>query len=80
MRPTLRCRHCGGKGVVPNAAFIGASMRTKRERLGLGVRQIARLARCSASYVSDLESGRRGWDGPVAQRISELLRVAGRRA
>lgn len=49
------CRECGQPRRVRN----GAHLRALRERRGLSLREMARRLAWSASYLSDVERGRR---------------------
>ena len=42
---------------------IGGELRRRRRQLGLSLRNVAKRMRLSAPYVSDLELGRRPWNG-----------------
>lgn len=61
MNQTKRCETCKGSGRVPNPVAVGASMRRRRERAGIGLREMARRVNMTAAYLSDLELGRRAW-------------------
>lgn len=67
------CKHCGGTGVEPDWDNMTALAVETRESLGLSKAEVARRARCSPNYVSDLESGKRRWDGEAARRVLEVL-------
>lgn len=74
----MRCRHCNGTGEVPDWRIFGAKVRKARESKGLGLREVARRAECSAAYVSDMERGMRGapgWHGPKARRVLAIVGV-----
>ncbi len=42
---------------------IGNELRRRRKQLGISLRNVAKRMRLSAPYVSDLELGRRPWNG-----------------
>lgn len=69
------CRHCGGDGCEIDPEEVGRIVRWKREGDGLALREVARRARCSAAYVSDLERGRRPWGGKVARLVLRIVGV-----
>lgn len=52
------CPRCAGKGTV--VAIDPASMRRVRLAAGRGLRELAGLLGVSASYLCDIELGRRG--------------------
>ncbi len=55
------CDKCGGTGRIPDDRIYGAEMRKFREAAGITARTVARRLEVSASYLSDLEHGRRRW-------------------
>jgi predicted transcriptional regulator len=58
----------------PRKALLGSKLREKREAAGIGLREVAKKAGLSPSYVSDLERGKRNLGMAAADR---LLRVIG---
>jgi predicted transcriptional regulator len=62
-------RHCTSKTVVIiNNRALGESMRRMRGDLGVSVRCLSRRMGVSASYLSDLELGRRNWSEILVER------------
>lgn len=51
----------------------GAYYRTTREALGLSLREVANRLEFSASFVSDLERGRRNWTQDLANQFTRAL-------
>lgn len=51
----LPCAYCDGSGLVPSPA----ALRRARKDANLYLGDVARLARCSVSYLSDIERGQR---------------------
>ena len=49
------CGHCG----MTRKATNGAWLRWKRERAGIGLRELSRLCGLSAPFLSDIERGNR---------------------
>ena len=58
---------------VPDNAATGQLMREARKRAGLSLREMARRLGQSASFVSDLELGRRGWDEKRIEQWADVL-------
>lgn len=52
---------------------LGEYFRTKREAAGLSLRKVASQAGVSASYLSDLELGRRSWNHSVVGWASAAI-------
>lgn len=67
------CRRCNGTGKEIDWREVGAKWRKKRQARRIGVREMARRVGCSAAHVSDMELGRRGWTGAVAERVIDIL-------
>ena len=59
---------------VPDNAATGKLMCEARKRAGLTLRELARRLGQSASFISDLELGRRGWN---EKRIEQWASVLG---
>ncbi|GAA4185740.1 hypothetical protein GCM10022252_16660 [Streptosporangium oxazolinicum] len=49
----------------------------RRLRAGMSLRELARIAHCSKSYIADLESGRRSPTMTVATALDKVLRANG---
>lgn len=60
--PTKNCQACGGTGKEINHWELGKLMRVKREKAGVGLRQISRAMHYSAPFISDIERGQRRWN------------------
>ena len=58
-----------------NAEELGREIRERRNHLGMTLRQVARLTDRSASYLSDLELGRRNPSLETIIALSECLGV-----
>lgn len=54
---TPPCSRCGGTGVEPDSERIASRIRAARKERGWGVREVARRAHCSPSFVSYIERG-----------------------
>jgi len=61
----MQCPKCKGRGAIPDPKQVGAMNRIIRLKAGLSLREVARRMRFSASYISDLELGRRPWNSSV---------------
>lgn len=64
------CPRCNGRGKVPRVH--GADLRAAREKAGLAIRELARQSRFSASFLSDVELGRRN-PSPAVVAVYEAL-------
>ena len=60
--------------VTDNAA-TGRNARKVRERNGESLRSCARKIGVTPSYLSDLETGHRSWNGPKAKAYIALLEM-----
>jgi ribosome-binding protein aMBF1 (putative translation factor) len=58
------------------AASLGDNIRDAREKAELGLRELARKAGISPSYLSEIESGISIPGSVILQRISKALRVS----
>lgn len=70
---TLKCPKCSGTGRIADPVMLGASARSKRERSGISLRDLARTLNISAAYLSDLELGRRSWPIGLSSRYVTAL-------
>lgn len=59
--PTVKCEQCNGTGKILDSKKIGWERRAARKTARIGLRQMATLLGLSASYIYDLEHGRRNW-------------------
>lgn len=65
-----RCGRCGGKGWVE----AGSALRARRLRLkDASLRNVAKLMKISAAYLSDLERGKRDWNADLVSRFEVAL-------
>jgi predicted transcriptional regulator len=58
---TEPCKFCNGTGKQIDHASVGKELRELRIRSKVSLRAIANLMHLSASYISDLELGKRHW-------------------
>ncbi len=71
----IDCPRCNGDGAI--YAVIGEKIRDRRKALGLGLREVARLAGISAAYLSDIELDRRTCpDATLEKVIAAMARKA----
>lgn len=71
------CDACDGTGRCMDHAATGNMWRQARLVKGVTLRSIAREMGLSASYISDLELGRRKWSTSLCQRYAVALEVLG---
>lgn len=71
--PLKPCSHCGGSGRCLDDKAIGMALREKREGQEISGREIARRLGYSAAYLSDMELGRRCWNGEKVKRYLTVL-------
>lgn len=69
------CEHCEGTGMVPRRYDTGRDMARQRDAAGIGLRQLARTIKLSATYVGDLEKGRREWTMALVRKYLNGLAV-----
>lgn len=67
------CTRCNGSGIEADWLNIGAGMRARREKLGIGLNSLARQLGLTPAYLSDMERGRRAWRGPKALKVAKFL-------
>lgn len=58
------------------ASTLGENIRAAREKSEIGLRELARRAKISPSYLSEIESGISIPGSVILQRISKTLRVS----
>jgi hypothetical protein len=73
------CRACHGTGVIIDQQWLSATLKAERTALvhaggGTTLRATARIMGISASYLCDLENGRRNWTQELATRYSKAIR------
>ena len=73
---TKPCPRCGGSGIIRNDGFVGKQLRARREAVGISLRELARRVKWSATYVSELELGRKVWTDRKIQRYVTGLKKA----
>lgn len=67
------CPKCNGEGLVMDDRALGKRMRQVRLDAGMSLRETAKNFGFSASYVSDLELGRRHWNTVWMHRYDRLF-------
>lgn len=75
---TVPCRYCKGLGRRLNDRYYGPLMRKRREAGKVSLRAVARQLAVSASYLSDLETGRRHLNDEMMQRIEDGIAALGK--
>jgi len=70
-----RCVHCGGGGLRVDDKATGKRAREWREERQLSQEQVARSMGISASYLSDLERGKRTWGTELLAAAKAALKV-----
>lgn len=70
------CRHCEGSGrsSYVDHRQVGLWMQGCRRRALLSLREVAGRLGCSASYLSDLEHGRRNWNEERFNKVLEAMK------
>lgn len=56
----------------PDDRAIGEQMRARRKAAGLSLRELAKRVKRTASYLCDLELGRRRWSSAKIQWYEDL--------
>lgn len=59
--PTQPCPLCQGRGTTIDHGLIGSILRQEREEKQIGLNEMARRLNLNASYLSDMERGKRHW-------------------
>lgn len=67
------CEKCGGIGKVQDDKLLGLSLGGKRESMGATLRSLAKIMGYSASYICDLEHGRRRWSAGLEKKYHWAL-------
>lgn len=70
----LPCPKCHGTGRIPDDRVLGAELRRRRLKRGLGLREMAARLEFSPAYISDLELGRRAWSPSTRERYERCLK------
>ncbi len=70
------CRHCEGSGRSSDIDHqrVGLWIQGYRRRALLTLREVASRIGCSASYLSDLEHGRRNWNEERFNKVLEAMK------
>lgn len=74
---TKACPACQGEGSVPDDG-VGPLLRTEREQAGITRKAMADRVGISASYLYDLELGKRRWTNEVMHKYQEVLSGRGK--
>lgn len=74
---TKPCSACGGTGLVPDPAKVGAQQRDRRKQAGVTLRELGKELGLVPSYLSDLETGRpgRNWSQDLIDRYNAALQA-----
>ncbi len=72
---TKTCHCCGGNGKELDHRSVGEEMRKRRKQSGKSQIQVAKHMKVSGPYISDLESGKRGWRKVLIDSYMEALEV-----
>lgn len=75
--PFKPCGYCGGSGQCLDDVAIGMALRAKREAAEISGREIAKRLGYSAAYLSDMELGRRRWNGAKVKSYLESIAKIG---
>ncbi len=67
--PQVPCRYCNGQGSHDDPVVVGRNKRLQRKKARIGLREAAEKMGISASYLSDMELGRR----PFTEQMAELF-------
>lgn len=73
MSKSSQCRCCHGSGVEKNHEALGQAMRKLRVESGMSLRQMAKKAGVSFSFISQLERGNRHWTQDVEYKFLKAL-------
>lgn len=70
---TKRCRCCDGTGKQLDQKDVGSKMRRMRFNARISLRSMSRLMGFSASYLSDLELGKRNWTSERMEQYRSVI-------
>lgn len=70
---TKPCHCCGGNGKELDHRSVGQEMRKRRKDSGRTQVEVAHRMGVSGPYISDLESGKRGWRKALIERYMNAL-------
>lgn len=68
--PNDMCPKCGGTGVK----IDNVNLRLRRLNSGKPAKEVAVKMRITQQYLSDLERGRKDWNGDLLARFNKALR------
>jgi transcriptional regulator with XRE-family HTH domain len=68
MSKAPRCECCAGTGKKLNHYDVGRKMRELRMSKGLTLKEVVAAIGYTASYLSDLEHGRRSWNTGLIEK------------
>lgn len=71
----MNCTRCGGTGQETDHVQVGSAMRALRKEKGLTLAEVALRTGWSTAFISDLERGRRSWNGTHLDRIGKALQA-----
>lgn len=69
----MKCTRCNGTGIEPENRELGLEFRNMRKRHKYTLRELASRMGISASYLCDLELGRRNWNTEIIDRFHGAL-------
>ena len=72
----MKCHRCHGTGVEPDWKKLGWQVRCERVRRGLTLTTMAKRLGVSKAHLSDMELGRRSWQGPTGRRYLKRFGIA----
>lgn len=68
-----KCHCCNGTGEEIDVHVFAASMREKRMKTRLSLKDVAGLMEISPAYLCDLELGNRHWSPFLIERFNKVL-------
>lgn len=70
---TVPCARCDGTGFTIDDKALGQAMRRTRQTVAISLREMAKRMGISASYLSDLELGRRHWNAGIIEEYRQQV-------
>jgi len=67
------CPRCGGTGKIKDDKIIGENCKKLRNECGKSLREVGKKMGFSASYICDLEHGRRIWSSNLVESYHKAL-------
>jgi predicted transcriptional regulator len=64
------CNHCGGTGGLPT----GPSLAAARKAASVSQKEVASRMGVTASYLCDLETGRRDWNYELVEEFERAIK------